>query len=59
METIKVILGHFYSDTVESAHLIANLFESQGFEIAYENGTTNNFAVIQTVEHEIPEDGNI
>lgn len=56
METIRFILGHFYSDTVESARQIATLFESQGYEIAYENGTTNNFAVIQIIEQAIPED---
>lgn len=50
METIRFILGHFYSDTAESAQMIASLFESQGFEIAYENGTTNNFAVIQIIQ---------
>lgn len=55
METIRVVLGHFYSDTVESARQMANLFEEQGYEIAYENGTSTNFAVIQIIEQEIPE----
>lgn len=54
METIRFILGHFYSDTVESAQAMAALFEAQGFEVAYENGTTNNFAVIQIIQQEIP-----
>lgn len=51
---VKMVVGHFYSDTVEYANEMATLLQAQGYEIAYENGTISNFVVMKTVTIEEP-----
>ena len=47
---VKIVAGHFYADSVEKSNAIKDLFESNGYEIAYENGNIMNFAVISEEE---------
>lgn len=53
-ETIKMVIGHFYGDNTNTVNEIVNLFETNGYEVAFENGTTLNFSVIKEVEIELP-----
>ena len=44
---MKVVVGHFYSDSVENAEKVKDLFEDANYEIAFENESITNFVVIE------------
>lgn len=46
---MKVVIGHFYSDSVENTEKAKKLFEDAGYEIAFENDFKTSFVIIEEV----------